>query len=488
MTSILPFHCCCTQDCTKKGLVQICWSFSSVFKAARKNWFEDIECIDCSSETSTPRGPTSCSTVDCPTVIEYGECDCDETVTVLDPECFIETERRCASSFSAGSFCLDFTYKSTTSSTGLPAVNWVYYDGTTFTTTNLPYTFNRLTDVYDDNVVVAYNNIGVSGTVCAEAIDAAIGTTLGTGDYDCTKAVAVRYNRRGTYASGPSPFTIRRQTGLSNARFYAIEDVAGVKSFVIKNAAGTTVYTVNMTTKTLEQLRADLDAHTTNPMVCVSAMNVTTGALPSTLLPYRGNTAIPSSTSAAVGVWAVVAGTKTEYYQVDTVAPSWVAPLPGLLKNDANPNLAFTSGYDDAAEAEFCFGYKGVVDDIDCTSVPCWYPTEGSDGCPNDVWAGCFLPPNFDPSCTSPAADMPCLTIPRWGQRSGPLSGSGGFTEVTSDDRCETVCITSVTRYACDTLGYDCFLDECMLAGACAYSYEWSAWKMTGSFTLQRIV
>jgi hypothetical protein len=341
--------------------------------------------------------------------------------------------------------------------------------------------------VYDDNVVVAYNNAGVAGTSCATAIDAAIGTVLGTGDYDCTKAVAVRYNRRGTYASGPSPFTIRRQTGLSNARFYAIEDVAGVKSFVIKNAAGTTVYTVNMTTNTLEQLRADLDAHATNPMVCVSAMNVTTGALPSTLLPYRGNTAIPTSVSPAVGVWAVVAGTKTEYYQVDTVAPSWTAPFSAALKNDANPNLAFTSGYDDAAEAEFCFGYQGVVDDIDCTSVPCWYPSDGGYGCPNDYWAGCIPPDFFGPDCAGVGA-LQCLTIARWGQRPGPLSGSPGIVEVTSDDRCETVCTITTIRYACDTLGYDCFIEGCEIVGACAYNMSFSGWKMTGSFTLERIV
>jgi hypothetical protein len=486
MTSILPFHCCCTEDCTKKGLVRICWSFSSVFKAVYKiEWVDGFECLDC---TNGPFGPESCTTPSCPGLPDYGECNCVFVDTLLNEPCLIYNRTRsCASTFSAGSFCLDFTYKSTTSSTGLPAVNWVYYDGTTFTTTNLSYTFNRLTDVYDDNVVVAYTNSNIAGTTCLQAIDAAIGTTLGTGDYDCTQAVAVRYNRRGTYASGPSPFTIRRQTGLSNARFYAIEDVAGVKSFVIKNAAGTTVYTVNMTTKTLEQLRADLDAHTTNPMVCVSAMNVTTGALPSTLLPYRGNTAIPSSTSAAVGVWAVVAGTKTEYYQVDTVAPSWTAPFPAALKNDANPNLAFTSGYDDAAEADFCFGYKGVVDDIDCTSVPCWYPQEATYGCPNDIWAGCATPALITPQCSGVGV-RPCLTIASWGQRPGPLSGSGAFSEVTSDDRCETQCLTSVVRYSCDGLAFDCFADECPVGGGCLATTDWSGWKMTGSFTLERIV
>lgn len=419
---------------------------------------------------------------------EFGECECFYS-SGLVLGCIPQETKRCASSFSTGSWCLDFTYKSTSSATNQPATNWVYFDGTTQTTTNLSYTYDRLTDIYDDNVVVAYNIVGGNGTSCVQGVDAAIGTSLGTGDYDCTKLVAVRYNRRGTYATPPSPFTIKRQTAGSNARFYAIEDVAGVKSFVIKNAVGATVHTVNMTTNTLEQLRANLDAHATNPMICVSAMNVTTGALASTLLPYRGNTAIPSSASTAVGVWAVVTGTKTEYYQSSVVAPSWDAPVPGFLKNDANPNLAYSTGFTDVQEAEFCTGYQGQVDDIDCTSVPCWYPTEAGNGCPSDIWAGCVNPTSGS-DCTGAPVGLNCLTIGRWGQRAAPI-GSPGFTVVTSDDRCETQCVEIVTRYACEGAsgGWDCFSDECeAAAGLCRYVSISSAWKMTGSFTLQRIV
>lgn len=476
MTSIIAAYCCCQDDCTKKGLVRICWSNQSVYRNHSILYSTQEECIDCVTP-GAPTGPTSCPAEDLCDMPEFGECECYKFVDLFGPfDCIQQWNFRCQSSFNSGSWCLDFTYKTTNSAVNQPAINWVYYDGTTFTTTNLSYTFDRLIDVYDDNVVVAYEYTGGPGTNCCQGVDAAIGTVLGTGDFDVTQSVLVRYHRRGTYAVPPSPFTIKRQTGGSNARFYAIEDVAGVKSFVIKNAVGATVHTVNMTTNTLEQLRANLDAHATNPMICVSAMNVTTGALASTLLPYRGNTAIPSSTSTAVGVWAVVTGTKTEYYQADTVAPFWVSPFSASLKNDANPNLAFSAGYDDAAEAMFCVGYCGQVDDLDCNITFSGYP--GAAGC---------IPPTVGSDCGTLITCIGAAAIMPWGQRPGPI-GSPGIVTVTSDDTCDTFCQQSVDRYACDAGFWDCLSEECDIAGLCQYFSLYTAWKATGSYSLQRIV
>ena len=401
---------------------------------------------------------------------------------------------------------LDFTFKSSVlEDTNLHA--WVYSgnNGLTTTTTVLTYRGRRRVDTYSDYVTTCWSSAGVGNS--QSMTSSSIANTNPTSNCGC-RLVDVRYYNRAYYLSSPSPFTIKAAN--STAKYYSVELVGAVRYFRLWNASSVNYYSLDISSLTLEQVRVTLDAQVS--IVCASLMPGVSGAplatqqLPANLFEARAFVPIPTTLQTAAAVYLFAPGQITQWWQVEAMCPLWFVSNGGAaLRYDQQPNLAFSQGYDDAAEAMFCMGYETIVNiNTEGATTNWWiyelsqfeFPLSGGDAA---LGYGAYAPSQGDPwTCSStPFTNGTSVALTRcvfggWGNQPVPL-GSGTSTPVTSgmlnDSYFYAESITSTCDFPTDCPC--CPNDEPGLDGinsGCSINYIASSWTSQGMFRLERIV
>jgi len=517
ITSLLAPGCCCSDpvaSCDAHGKIRITWQFQSGFNSSQKNTSEHQCCVYNQPGCTIPP-PLVCHSVE----VQSGDCamatttQCGASNTFYQGDCGQQFRQTLSTSRSMPNpVSLDFTYKTTTTTTGI-AASWVYSgdNGTTSTQTVLACSFARYVDDYSDTVSTSWTITGSTG--CCEVFGASqIGTV--TGNDWRSEVINVKYHNRAWYWISPAPFTIRIQFNGGTARYYTIETAAGgVRTFKLWTLAQSLLYTLDITALSLEQVRAALDSQTTAPIVCASQMatistaGTATRNLSSIVLEDRTFTPIPLYNQTAAQVVLFTAGRKTEWWQSESACPFWQVSTGGaVLRYDADPTKAFSGGFTPAAELLFCMGFETDTEIGTESPFPTWWTSttypDGYGG--RDITGGqgygycaglnnCFR-------CTHTSDGVNSVvpvgaTMYQWGIRSVPL-GNGTSYPINSDDVNDTVFITTVGQSSCDystgttvccpEYSEPCFPGE--VTEQCDYYYSCSSWITQGLFRLERIV
>jgi hypothetical protein len=368
----------------------------------------------------------------------------------------------------------------------------------------------RAVDSYDDYVTTCWS-LGAAGR-CETMVSCSIGNNPSA---TCgTALIAVKYLRRAYYQTAPAPFTIRAQTtGVNSARYYSVELDGAVRSFKLWNAANTNIYTLVISGLNLGQVQSTLDAQTT--IVCASLMagtgaaQVATRALSADLIEARAFVPIPTTVQTATTVGLFAPGALTTWWQSEIMCPSWTTSVGGAaLRYDVNPALAFSQGYDDAAESMFCMGFETTVPPINPGVTTNWYYLLTTPF--SEAWnfgylgLGTFCPQRVNWNCQSgtftaatavsytSGAVIPKIVMGFWGTQPVPL-GSGTSTAIDSDDWGDTYFASSGGAFTCDfQLCMPCCPnDDPFFEGihsGCGQGYQCTSWTTQGMFRLERIV
>jgi hypothetical protein len=325
--------------------------------------------------------------------------------------------------------------------------------------------------------------------------------------------INVQYYNRCFYLNSPAPFTIKAQTtGSNSARYYSVELVGAVRTFKLWNAANTNIYSLVISGLNLGQVQSTLDAQAT--IVCASFMTgtgaaqIATRALSADLIQARAFVPIPTTVQSATPVDLFAPGLITEWWQGEAFCPLWSVSSGGAaLRYDQQPNLAFSEGYDDAAEAMFCMGYETKVNINTEGVTPNWwnyFPSQfepSLSGGYGELGYGIYAPsPENNGSClvrTFTPGTSTFLTrwvFGGWGNQPVPL-GQGESTAVTSGMLGNSSWVAIATGFACDfptgcedicCLNEDPFLTG--LSSGCGITYTGTSWTTQGMFRLERIV
>lgn len=505
-----PFCCCNPQvaSCDQTGKVRITWQVQLAdawvsHQNTTSRCYPVCDIPPCSAPTSAPGGGGTAS---------IGATGYTATSLPSVEPCFAAGYTITANnSWVMQPQSLDFTFKSS-GFVDSASVSWIYSNdnGATTLTTCLLCRGRSRVDTYDDYVTTCWSSAGAGNSQTLTSCN--IGNTTPTASCGCN-LIAVRYYNRAYYLSSPAPFTIKAQTtGASSARYYSVELVGAVRTFKLWNAANTNIYSLDISGLTLEQARSTLDAQAT--IVCASLMagtgaaQVATRALTANLIAARGFVPIPTTSQTAISVDLFAPGLKTEWWQAEAMCPLWSVSTGGaVIRYDSQPNLAFSEGYGDAAEAMFCMGYETIVEVNTEGATPNWwnyilsqfeFPLSGGDG---SLGYGAYAPsPQNNLSClvrTFTAGTSVALTrcvFGSWGTRSVPL-GSGTSTPITSGMLGESSFSAVANGFACDfSTGCEdicCPNEDPYLVGlssGCAISYVGTSWITQGMFRLERIV
>ena len=507
ITSSLQPFCCCNPtvaSCDQTGKVRITWQLQ-LADAHTEGGETEAYCYPiCNPEC--PPAPTTVPNMNA----TIGACGYTAVVKTTSEPCspngFAITANN---SFTMNTATLDFTFK-TTAFADTPPVAWIYSpdNGATLTTTCMTVIGRKTEDRYDDYVTTCWSSGGIGN--CQSMTTCVIGNNPSA---NCgTALIQVRYLSRAYYLTAPAPFTIKAQTsGASSARYYSVELVGAVRTFRLWNAASTNIYSLDISALTLEQVRSTLDAQAT--IVCASLMagtgtaQVATRALTANLIQARAFVPIPTTSQVAVGVGLFAPGLKTELWQVQTMCPNWTTSVGGaLIRNDAQPNLAFSAGYDEAAELMFCMGFETIVNvNTEGATANWWnaittggagFITGGNPGLGGNGYApdkgvpwDCFT--NTFTSPSAPAA-VTRIVMAGWGSQPVPL-GEGTSTPVTSTMVNETYLVVIATGGQCDfpTECACCPNEDPMFDGinsSCGFEYIGSSYITQGMFRVERIV
>lgn len=406
---------------------------------------------------------------------------------------------------------LDFTFKSTAIQSTASAP-WIYSadNGATVTATVLTFLGAREVDIYDDYVTTCWA-LAAAGR-CETMISCSIGNSPAS---NCgTGLIQVRYLHRAYYQTVPSPFTIKAQTtGASSAAYYSVELVGAVRTFKLWTSTSTLIYSLDISSLTLEQVRSTLDAQAT--VVCASLMTgtsaaaIATRAITANEIAARPFTPIPTTSQTAVGVGLFPAGAATTWWQSEIMCPMWTTSVGGAaLRLDATPSVAFSAGYDDAAELLFCMGFETAVEVNTEGATPQWYsllvsgaaedwdygylglnmylPVENVWTCSTSSWTSATAP-----SYTS-GIIIPRIIMGYWGLRAVPL-GEGTSIAITSAQLGQDYFNGTMVGYGCD------FPTECEccpnedpgldgINSSIVEAYQCSSWTTQGMFRVERIV
>lgn len=402
---------------------------------------------------------------------------------------------------------LDFTFKSTAFVDTAP-VPWIFSpdNGTTLITTSMTVIGRKQQDIYSDFVTTCWSSGGINN--CQSMISCVIGNNPSA---NCaTSFINVRYASRAFYLTAPLPFTIKAQTtGASSARYYSVELVGAARTFKLWNAANTNIFSLDISALNLEQVRSTLDAQAT--IVCASLMagtgaaQVATRALTANLIQARAFVPIPTTSQPAVGVGLFAPGLKTELFQSETMCPSWTTSVGGaVIRNDAQPNLAFSVGHDEAAELMFCMGFETVVNVNTEGATPFWWNAITTSGAGfitgGDPGLGNYAPQVGVPwdcfvnTFTAPAAPaaVTLIAMAGWGLQPVPL-GSGTSTPVTSTMVGDGSFVSIASTSQCDFSGSCvCCPNENPtfdgVSGGCGFEYGVYSYITQGMFRVERIV
>ena len=508
ITSSLQPRCCCNPQiasCDQTGKVRITWQVQLAdawvnHLSVTARCYPICDIPPCPPPTSAPGGGGTAS---------IGATGYTATVIPTTEPCFAAGYTVTANnSWVMQPVSLDFTFKSSVlNDTGSA---WIYSgnNGLTTTTTVLTYLARRRVDTYSDYVTTCWSSAGVGDS--QTLVSSSIANTTPTSNCGC-RLVNVLYYNRAYYLTSPTPFTIKAAN--STAKYYSVELVGAVRYFRLWNASNVNYYSLDISSLTLEQTRATLDAQVS--IVCLSLMTGSTGAplatqqLPANLFEARAFVPIPTTIQTAVGVYLFAPGQTTQWWQLEAVAPSWSVSNGGAaLRYDQQPNLAFSQGYDDAAEAMFCMGYETKVNiNTEGATTNWWvyelsqfeFPRTGGDGVlgygnyapskDNNNWdctSGTFLP--------GTSTYVTRCVFGGWGNQPVPL-GQGESTPVTSDMLGDSSFVAQGNGFYCDfPTGCE---DICCpypepgyahINSGCGITYTGTSWITQGMFRLERIV
>ena len=509
ITSSLQPFCCCnptSASCDETGKVRITWQVQLA-----DAYVKHLSCVTYCAPVCNPTCPPA------PTSApgSGGNASIGATgytatlIPTVEPCLASGYEITANNSWVMQPVSLDFTFKSSVlNDTGS---TWIYSgnNGLTTTTTVLTYSARRRVDTYSDYVTTCWSSAGVGNS--QTFVSSNIGQTTPNSNCGCT-LIEVRYFNRAYYLTSPMPFTIKAAN--STAKYYSVELVGAVRYFRLWNASNVNFYSLDISSLTLEQVRVTLDAQVS--IVCASLMPGVSGAalatqqLPANLFEARAFVPIPTTIQTAVGVYLFAPGQTTQWWQLEAVSPLWSLTNGGAaLRYDQQPNLAFSQGYDDAAEAMFCMGYETKVNiNTEGGTNNWWIYTRSQfdgyiDGGDGSLGYGVYAPaPIYNNlwTCTngtftngSSVALTRCV-FGAWGNQPVPL-GSGESTPVTSGMMGATSFVGISSTSTCDfETGCE---DVCCpnenptydkISSACCLDYNGTSWITQGMFRLERIV
>jgi hypothetical protein len=346
MSGILNAACCCTdQSCQRKRPFEVTMRYRAAYQRHMKF---------AGNRSADPPPPP------CPPVSLV--CDCPELacVAVLDnptqPCSIINREQNLVSYLDTSDLVISVPYWQTTTETqGIePACGWRVDLGAGPVQSGMTFTGQR--EVDRNYAVVKYD---LNYSTCARCVEVDVNASGAT-----DVVLHVDYRWRCLYLAPPSYFSVRREvSGIYLNWSYEING----GQFVVKNALGVIVSSVNLLPLTLAQARAAIDALA--GVQCIANFGtIPANTMPASLIEDKANALLPLAYQ-PVPLFAPLSR-EVEWYQHGNYGPSWTVytrlgsnPNSGAialsikypLKAACDPSSAdFTGGTGKGAELSFC--------------------------------------------------------------------------------------------------------------------------------------
>ena len=346
MSGILNAACCCTsQACERKRPFEVTYRLRA---AAQRHMKFTGNRVD---PPSVPPCPPATLVCECP---DY---ECTSTLNFPSQPCsIINEEQNLVSLFDTTDVIINVPYVSTNLETQgtEPSCGWKVDLGAGPVQSGMTFTGQR--EVDRNHAVVRYD---LTYSTCARCVAVDVNPE---GEYAFVHHVDYRW--RCLYLTPPAYFLIRREASGTFLN-WQWEIVGGV--FNVKNATGVVTGSVDLSTRTLSQARAAIDALA--GIICTANFGaIPADAMPATLIEDRGPTLIPLINS-PVPLFAPLSR-EVEVFQHGNYGPSWTiytragsnpssGPIPISIrfpfKADCDASSGdYTGGVSKGAELNFC--------------------------------------------------------------------------------------------------------------------------------------